>query len=211
MPKLDRLVEFDERSRGYPIRSLVADKPRRSYTWSVGVSLNQGPDGACIGFGWAHELAARPKVHPMTNEAAFALYHEAQQLDAWPGENYEGSSVIAGAKAVQAHGWLSEYRWAFSEQDLALAVGYRGPAVLGVNWYSGMDTLVPDSKGRLWADVSGEVRDGHCFITHGYSVPLNAYKCWNSWGAPSEFYISVPGMAKLLADDGEACVPVTRG
>lgn len=212
MPVLDRLIEFDERSRNYPIRTLVADKPRRSYTWQVGVSLDQGNEGACVGFGWAHELAARPKVHPlMTNESARMLYHEAQQLDAWPGDSYEGTSVIAGAKAVMSHGWLHEYRWAFSENDLALAVGYRGPVVLGVNWYSGMDDLQADSAGRLWAPVTGFVRGGHCFITHGYSVPLNAYKCWNSWGAPSEFYITASDMARLLADQGEACVPTKRG
>lgn len=210
MPVFDRLIEFDERSREYPIRSLVVDKPRRSYTWSVGVSLDQGNEGACVGFGWAHELNARPVVRPMTNEIARSLYHEAQLLDQWPGENYSGTSVLAGAKAVMAHGWLTEYRWAFGEDDLALAVGYKGPAVLGVNWYSGMDELSIDRSGRRWASVSGDVRGGHCFITHGYSVPLNAYKCWNSWGAPSEFYISAPDMATLLADSGEACVPVIR-
>lgn len=210
MPKLDRRIEFDERSRTYPIRTLVADKPRRSYTWKVGVSLDQGNEGACVGFGWAHELAARPSVHPMTNELAFSLYNEAKTVDQWPGVNYEGTSVLAGAKAVQAHHWLSEYRWAFSENDLALAVGYKGPVVLGVWWLSGMDNLRKDEDGRLWASVFGDKRGGHCFITHGYSIKLDAYKCWNSWGAPSEFYISRPDMAKLLADEGEACVPVLR-
>lgn len=211
MPKLDRLVEYDERSKAFPIRALVDDKPRRSYTWKVGVSLDQGNEGACVGFGWAHELAARPKVHAgMTNAIALQLYHEAQTLDQWPGENYEGTSVIAGAKAVQAHGWMGEYRWAFGENDLALAVGYTGPVVLGGLWKTGMDNLVADSAGRLWASVSGTVRGGHCFITHGYSVPLNAYKCWNSWGPPSEFYISKDDMAIFLADQGEACVPVQR-
>lgn len=210
MPKFDRLVEYDEKSREFPIRTLVADKARRSYTWSVGVSLDQGNEGACVGFGWAHELAAKPFVHPMTNDLALGLYHLAQTLDQFPGENYEGTSVLAGAKAVQAHNWMTEYRWAFGENDLALAVGYKGPAVLGCNWRTGMDNLVTDKAGRRWASVSGDIRGGHCFITHGYSVPLNAYKCWNSWGAPSEFYISVPDMVKLLADQGEACVPVVR-
>lgn len=212
MPILDRLIEFDERSRNFPIRALVADKPRRSYTWRVGVSLDQGNEGACVGFGWSHELNARPSVHTVDNNFAFALYHEAQELDAWAGPPppYEGTSVIAGAKATVARGFLREYRWAFNETDLALAVGYRGPVVLGANWRTGMDDLFTDSKGRRWASVTGEVRGGHCFITHGYSVPLNAYKCWNSWGAPSEFYISAPDMVKLLEDEGEACVPVVR-
>lgn len=210
MPILDRLVSYDERSREFPIRTLVADKPLRSYTWKVGISLDQGNEGACVGFGWSHELAAKPKVHPVTNEFASQLYHRAQTLDDWPGEAYEGTSVLAGAKAVQALGFMTEYRWAFGENDLALAVGYKGPAVLGVNWRTGMDNLVTDKAGRRWASAEGDIRGGHCFIVHGYSVPLNAYKAWNSWGAPSEFYISVPDMVKILADQGEACVPTVR-
>lgn len=209
MPKLDRLIQFDERSREFPIRTLVADKPRRSYTWAVNISLDQGNEGACVGFGWSHELAAKPFVHTVSNETAFALYHQSQSIDGWP-LPHEGSSVLAGAKSVATNGFMTEYRWAFGENDLALAVGYKGPAVLGVNWYTGMDNQTIDSKGRRWAHVEGSVRGGHCFITHGYSVPLNAYKCWNSWGVPSEFYISKDDMAKLLADSGEACIPVVR-
>lgn len=210
MPKLDRLIEFDERSREYPIRTLVTGKARRSYTWSVGVSLNQGNEGACVGFGWAHELSARPVVRLQTNQDAFNIYYAAQRVDAWPGENYEGTSVIAGAKIVQSLGYMAEYRWAFSEEDLALAVGYKGPAVLGTYWYSGMDSLETDSAGRRWASVDGSIRGGHCYITHGYSVPLNAYKCWNSWGAPSEFWVTASDMKLLLANQGEACIPVKR-
>lgn len=209
MPKLDRLVQFDEQSRNFPIRTLVDGKTPRSYTWYINTSLDQGNEGACVGFGWSAELAAKPYPHPVTNETAFALYHQAQSLDGWP-LPHEGSSVLAGAKAVQANGFMTEYRWAFGEPDLCLAVGYKGPAVLGVNWYTGMDAQTTDSKGRRWAHVTGSVRGGHCFLTHGYSVPLNAYKCWNSWGPPSEFYISKDDMAKLLADQGEACIPVVR-
>lgn len=210
MPQFDRLISFDERSRDFPIRTMVADKPRRSYTWAINVSLDQGNEGACVGFGWSHELAAKPAVHSVTNQTALALYHQAQTLDEWPGEAYEGTSVLAGAKAVQANGFMAEYRWAFGENDLALAVGYKGPAVLGVNWKTGMDDMTVDPAGRRWAHVTGDIRGGHCFIVHGYSKPLNAYKAWNSWGAPSEFYISVPDMVNLLADSGEACIPVKR-
>ena len=210
MPKLDRLIEFDERSREFPIRTLLTATTRRSYTWRVGVSLDQGNEGACVGFGWAHELSARPSVHPMTNASAFTIYYAAQKVDAWPGEDYEGTSVLAGAKVVQSMGFLAEYRWAFNENDLALAVGYKGPAVLGTYWYEGMDSYRTDSSGRKWLKPTGAIRGGHCYIAHGYSVPLNAYKIWNSWGAPSEYYIHKDDMAILLANDGEGCIPVKR-
>lgn len=213
MPKFDRLIEFDERSKAYPIRTLVEDKPLRSYTWSVPVVLDQGNEGACVGFGWAHELAARPvKVPGITNQSGFDLYHSAQQLDQWPGEAYEGTSVLAGAKAVQELGFMKEYRWALgpgaaqAEVDLALAVGYKGPAVLGTYWWSGMDT--PDAQGYL--HPTGTIRGGHCYLINSFSAKYGRYGVWNSWGTGFYGWISRLDMAQLLDNEGEACLPITR-
>jgi hypothetical protein len=210
--KLDRLPEFDERSRSFPIRALVEDKPRRSYTWSVKVFLDQGPDGACVGFSWAHDAAARPKIVPNVDDLdAFDLYHRARQLDQWPGEGYEGTSVIAGAKAMQERGWLREYRWAFSETDLALAVGYKGPAVLGINWYTGM--FQPDSNGFI--KPTGVVEGGHAILCHSYSIQDGGfYRVHNSWGQGwgemAVAKIRREDMARLLSEQGEACIPTFR-
>lgn len=213
MAKLDRLIEFDPRSRAFPIRTLVKDKPRRSYTWRVGwppgneLMLDQGNEGACVGFAWAHELAARPLlVGGITNHEAFFLYREAQKLDAWEGEDYEGTSVLAGAKAVQLYGFMREYRWAFSENDLALAVGYRGPAVIGSYWYVGMDRPDPDGYLR----PLGNIRGGHAYLVYGYSITKPGYKVWNSWGTGHYGWIHPTDMVKLLANDGEACIPTIR-
>lgn len=208
----NRIPEFDPKSLEFPIRTLVANKARRSYTWSVPVALDQGQEGACVGFGWAHELAARPTpVAGITNERAFAIYRRAKQLDQWAGENYEGTSVIAGAKTVMELGYLKEYRWALgpgaaaAENDLALAVGYKGPAVMGTYWYN--DMFTPDAQGYL--RPTGGIAGGHCYLVHGYNLKMG-YKVWNSWGTGFYGYISVPDMITLLANDGEACIPVIR-
>jgi len=189
----------------------VAEKPRRSYTWSCKVFLDQGREGACVGFAWAHDAAARPKVVPLVDDLdALDLYRYARTVDAWPGEAYEGTSVLAGAKAMQQRGWLKSYRWAFSEEDLALAVGYKGPAVLGLSWYEGM--FEPDADGFL--RPSGNVAGGHAILCHGYSRKLDAYKVHNSWGQDwgvrGEALIAREDMVRLLAEDGEACIPVFR-
>lgn len=212
---LGRRVEFDDRSRSFPIRSLLeqrgATKPR-SYTWRVPVSLDQGSEGACVGFGWAHELAARPVVvHGVTNTLALHLYDRAKQLDEWPGEDYDGTSVLAGAKTVEEAGFMDEYRWAFGLEDLRLAIGYHGPAVLGINWYDGMFT--PDGDGRI--RPTGNLAGGHCILAYAVSERLKLVKLWNSWGPKwwaggSWCYLTFDDLEKLLNEQGEACVPVHR-
>ncbi len=112
----DRKQQFDERSREYPIRTMVSEKPR-SYTWGCLAHLDQGVEGACVGYAWSHELAARPVVvRDLTNESAYHIYKEAQKIDPWEGD-YEGTSVLAGAQIVAAQGYISEYRWAFASNS----------------------------------------------------------------------------------------------
>jgi hypothetical protein len=208
----DRRIEFDERSRAYPIRALLEPKPLRGYTWGCPVRLDQGKDGACVGYAWTHELAARPKAHYLANELlAFSVYREAQYLDPWPDTPpEEGTSILAGAKASVARRWIGEYRWCFNVHDLALAVGYTGPVVLGLNWRSNM--MQTDGSGYIHA--SGPVVGGHAILCNGYSVKYKRFKLVNSWGADwgmgGACYVSETDMASLLADDGEACIPVTR-
>lgn len=210
MPLLDRLVEFDTRSRQYPIRTLLQAKQPRSYTWACPTVLDQGNIGACVGFSWAQELAARPRIHQVDYSFALALYKMAQTLDQWPGEDYEGSSVIAGAKAVQRSGFMGEYRWAFGLTDALLAIGYSGPCVLGVNWYSSMFAV--DDRGFI--RVGGRLEGGHAILANGVSLKRQAVRLHNSWGrdwgSNGEAWIGFTDLERLLHEDGECCVPVGR-
>lgn len=208
----DRRVEFDPRSRDYPIRLLLEDKPLRGYTWGCPVHLDQRKEGACVGFAWTHELAARPKTHSLvTEELARSVYREAQLLDPWPETPpEEGTSTLAGAKASIARGHIGEYRWCFSVRDLALAIGYSGPVVLGLNWHSNM--MQTDGSGYIHA--TGSIVGGHCILCNGYSVRYKRFRLVNSWGPNwgmgGDCFVSESDMTALLADDGEACIPVVR-
>jgi hypothetical protein len=213
-PRLGRIPEFDKRSLEYPIRALVlaeqASKPR-SYTWRVNKWLDQGMEGACVGFSWTHELAARPMVvSDVDNLYARGIYKEAQKVDEWPGEDYEGTSVLAGAKVVQKLGHMEEYRWAFGLNDLILAVGYKGPAVLGINWYEPM--FSPDEKGFIHVD--GGLAGGHAILCYRVNVKQKFFGLWNSWGDSwglnGACLVSFDDMERLLSEDGEACIPVHR-
>lgn len=209
-PVLDWRPHHDPRSRAYPVRALTTSARPRSYTWRCEAWNDQGVEGACVGFAWSHELAARPVVQPTSEADARAIYHRAQQLDTWPGEAYDGTSVLAGAKAVQERAGLVEYRWAFGLDDLIGAVGLRGPAVLGIPWTTGMwDT---DAAGYVHA--TGRVVGGHAILAHGVNLPGRYFTLRNSWGrgwgVNGGCRISFDDLGRLLADDGEACVPVRR-
>jgi hypothetical protein len=222
----DRVVKFDIRSRRYPIRDLVGNKPLRSYSWKCDGWLDQGSEGACVGFGWSHDLIAKPVVDEVDTKFARALYKQAQTLDDDPGEDYSGTSVLAGAKALAAQGYMKEYRWAFGLEDLLQAVGHHGDAVLGINWYTGMDN--PDKDG--FVKVEGTVRGGHCLIclavklykkdsTKQYTMDnidltksyATLHNSWGKdWGVNGECKITLADLSRLLSEDGEACIPVVR-
>jgi hypothetical protein len=211
---LGRLKEFDARSRKYPIRALLgARRPERSYTWACNDHLDQGREGACVGFAWAHELIARPKEFFLGSQNAREIYHIAQTLDRWPGENYEGTSVIAGVKAVQKlfPQAIPEYRWGFDINDVVQTLGYFGPVVLGIPWYTGM--IQPSADGSIYP--SGNIEGGHAILATGYNRKTGKIRLHNSWGrgwgVNGDCFIYKSDLEFILKQDGEACIPVSRG
>ena len=209
----DRIARFDERSRAFNIRTLFRKKEFVPVTkiWGCRVHLDQGSEGACPGFGTAHELASDPvRVPRVTARMARKIYNLAKTLDQWPGEDYEGSSVLAAAKAAKQLGYYQEYRWSFDIDDLLQALCTIGPAIIGIPWYEGMENV--DRKGFLHPD--GLWVGGHCFCLRGWNNDREAFvgrNSWGrSWGCNGDFNISYPDLKKLLKEDGEACIPLIR-
>lgn len=232
---VDRLPEFDERSRAFRAVEGIETKPFRSYTWSCDVYNDQGREGACVGFAWSHELSAKPKVVRRGPAFAMEVYRRAQQIDEWPGEDYSGTSVLAGVKAVMEHensignSFIGGYRWAFGLQDVMRVIGYRGPVVLGINWYYNMYT--PNEKHFISA--SGEIVGGHAIMAKGIKVVEKStdgvygttdfnnvdldksyVRLHNSWGINyglgGDAFLTLRDLDKLLQEQGEACIPTIR-
>lgn len=206
----DRIPHFDPRNRDYPIMALIEERVIRARGWSLKTQLDQGAEGACVGFAWAHELAAIPRKVSVTDDYARQIYHRAQQLDIWPGEQYEGTSVLGGAKATQEKGHMLEYRWAFGLNEALLAISYGGPVVLGLDWhYDMMDT---DSKGYI--HPSGGVAGGHAIVAIAVHTAVKRVVLQNSWGSfwgiGGRCYLTWDDFGSLLNDNGECCVPVGR-
>jgi hypothetical protein len=222
--RLDRIPGFDHRSSAFPVSgSLNAEQQQPiSKMWGVPEDtpvLDQGAEGACVGFGVTHELLFYP-VAVRKLDAAFArekIYWVAQREDPWPGGSYpeatpryEGTSVLYGVKAAADLGYYKEYRWATSEKEMALGVGYLGPAIIGVDWYEGM--FQPNAKG--FVTPTGDKVGGHCCLIIGINVKSGYYTLRNSWGPDwgkhGEAKISRKDMAKLLGDGGECCIVTER-
>jgi hypothetical protein len=217
MKPLGRLVNFDERSRAFGVRHLLEAKKPRSYTWRCESYLDQGAEGACVGYACAHELAARPVEVPVDAALARSIYLDSQKIDPWPGgayvgadPYYEGSSVLAGVKILRERGYVPQFRWAFGLQDLILSVGRLGPAVIGVNWYEGMF----DTDRKHYVNVDGDIAGGHAIMVRGVNVKRRLFILHNSWGTGwgryGQAFISWADMERLLHEDGEAVIPLRR-
>lgn len=221
-PRLGRVKQHDPRSRDYPARGVLyrADAPLHSRTWPCDLLLDQGQTPSCVGNAFTYELAAVPvPIHGLSEDFARRLYNRAQQLDEWPGENYEGTSGLAGAAACKERGYYSEYRWAFGIDDALQAISQHGPVVVGIPWLAAMSH--PRPSGLL--EVDGPEIGGHEILARGHllkarlkgegSEPLHVVRLrnsWGFWGHEGDCFIRVEDLERLLGMGGDVVVPVRR-
>lgn len=229
-PVLDWTPNHDPRSRSYPVRTpelipttaVTIGRPVRGpKSWPTGPVLNQtkaGDGQGCVGYAFTAALAAEPiDLWPAAapsefNTLAQRAYTIAKTLDKWPGENYPGTSVLAGAKAMKALNLIDSYRWAFGWEDVVDALTNVGPVVLGLYWKQGM--LEPMAGERM--TFTGKDVGGHCTTAVAYdpASPVcdgqRAIKIQNSygpaWGKGGFAWLAVSDLITLLQRQGEACV-----
>jgi hypothetical protein len=119
--------------------------------------------------GSAGAVAAEPSSRPgVTNTYARNWYRRAQRLDEWPGEAYEGTSVLAGCLVGRERKLWTGFRWAKRPAELAAGIcdDTLGPAIIGVQW--SQQLYDPPASGLLPADVTLDPDLGHCVLAFGY-------------------------------------------
>lgn len=225
-PRLDWQPRHDPKSQNFPIRSAIGTVEERPRAWKLGAVLDQGSEGACVGFGWTGELLSSPKPDfdasaAQGNQYALGIYREAQTIDEWPGEDYSGTSVLAGAKVVHGRGHVDAYRWCFSIEDVRDAVIAEGPVVVGIPWHENM--YYTSDSGLV--NVEGNVVGGHCILITGYHPGIRlrgedyrerfrVFRWRNSWGPDygvgGNGFVRYEDLRDLLKEWGEACCPTGR-
>lgn len=211
--QLGRQSIKDERDKNYLItdhllRRITKNKLTSRY-WDDSVWWgDQGNTPQCVGYAWAHWLNDGPVYHkgPKPKLPPSLIYENAQKLDIWPGENYDGTSVRGGAKFLQNQRLIRNYYWGFNLQTLVDTVLNLGPVVVGTNWYYGM--FFPNQAGLI--RLSGPLAGGHAYVVNGVATNSQMFRIKNSWGQgwgqSGHAYISFRDMQRLIQEEGEICL-----
>jgi hypothetical protein len=209
--KLNRTPNPDPRDQKFLIKNhfrLNRVQLSQKY-WDANVWWgDQGDTPHCVGYSWAHwfedgpvlHIGRPPKIKPNK------IYENAQRLDEWAGEDYEGTSVRGGVKYLKSVGAVRSYYWAFDINTIAQYILNYGPVVVGTDWTDGM--FEPDKTGLIRA--SGSIAGGHAYVLNGVDTRTKRFRIKNSWGrswgVQGHAFIRFSDMATLIARQGEACV-----
>jgi len=210
--QLGRRYAPDKRDQQYPMRAcLPRASARQVRYWKDNYWIgNQGPHPYCVGFAWTGWLEAGP-IRPITRRKPCInpawIYNEAQKVDEWPGESYEGTSVRAGAKVLQKAGYIQSYHWTTDFQDIKRVLLDIGPVVVGTNWHTRMNN---PRNGIIRA--RGKLLGGHAYMLTGINCRRRLVRILNSWGTSwgrgGHAFIPFGDLAKLIRAQGEVCLAV---
>lgn len=220
-----RLFVPDDRDKRFSVRKTLDEaedtrqyKERSKTWWSDGWYGNQGKTSHCVGYSWAHWLDAGPIRQPFLKEQTdegypinpLEIYNNAQRMDQWPGEDYEGTAVRAGAKYLKQRGLIKEYRWAWDVDTVIETLMRMGPMVVGTWWYTKMYS--PDRRGII--EPSGKRDGGHAYLLTGVDLDMEVFKIKNSWGRAwgrgGYAYIDIADFESLIQQDGECCIAIEK-
>lgn len=189
----------------------ILERAFKTRNWTPLGILDQGADGACVGFGCAGNCGCTPKPQKdVSNAVGLKLYHEAQTLDEWPGTNYDGTSLTGGMKALQKENRIGSYLWLQNAAQVALTIGYLSAVVIAVPWKQNMMDV--DEDGLVHA--TGDDVGGHCVNLCGFNATSRRFKIQQSWGpdwgVKGFAWLSFDDLNVLLQQSGQAAVTRKR-
>ncbi len=210
-----RIKVADDRDRDFPLKRASVPRSVTSRTWFTNKVLDQGNTSECVAYSGTQYLLTGPVRNLKNLPAPRALYFDCQDNDEWPGNNYDGTSVHALFKVLKRRGYISEYRWTKSAEEVMLHVLAHGPVVMGTTWTPEMAN--PRDDGYIDLDDGLYGNDGHAWTIIGANRKrrnpdgsLGAVRAINSWGEnwgqKGRFWVSLEHLQMLIDDFGEAGV-----
>ncbi len=178
---LDVALVQDPRNDDFRMQAVfgsAAGLPLASKEWICPVTLDQGSEGACVGFAGAHWFGSERFIQKVTTKIARMFYKGAQKCDEWAGENYEGTSVNGLIKYLQSKGYIKGCRWIRTMDELKRTLSLYGPVIVGCEWREGC--FDPDREGFI--TFSGELRGGHATEWRGWNREEGYFIIQQSWG-----------------------------
>ncbi len=147
------------------------------------------------------------------------FYSACQAIDGFDGP-HDGTTVRAAMKVLQAQGYVTEYRWAWTVRDCANWILAQGPCCFGTDWLESMfQTAKFNGSQFIEFDSASPVAGGHAFLVFGVDLQkkcpdhtVGAFEMQNSWGlgwgAGGRAWLSFTAAAALLAESGEVAMPM---
>jgi hypothetical protein len=165
---------------GIPGRDLAGVAVPEEKLWRIGPILDQDESGACVGFAWRAWMNAAPVAsNPERHLQARISILRAQLVDEFPGKEpaMSGTSMRAGAKVLVREGYLEEYAWSGSADEILTWVRAKGPLVFSTQWFDFM--FDPDEDGYVRA--RGGIAGGHSLCAFGIATNDDLH-IQQSWG-----------------------------
>lgn len=143
---------------------------------------DQGFEGSCVGF----SVSRAKSLVDRTRYGGRWLYKEAQKIDEWPGEDYEGTSVRAGLEVLRTRGHRRLIGGVLQDERL-------GDGIAAYRWATSVEEI-------------------HAVIKMPLADSLGAVPLLQSWGRSYPHIVWLPDtvLERLLGEDGEAATFTDR-
>lgn len=188
-------------------------KPRKA-RYREGPLLDQGSKPHCVAFSGAGFLYGAPIMTKPGTVSTANIYNLCQKADEWPGENYDGTSVRALMKVLQAQEHINSYVWGQTVDEMvAWILGGYGTVIVGTNWYAEMDNVDADDVVQMPGSFAWPI-GGHAYRIVWWDKKKDRALVRNSWGPlwgilkrdgtrSGEAWLTREAVERLLHEEGE--------
>jgi hypothetical protein len=172
----------------------------------IGEIRDTGPEGTTVGFAVAYALqaAVKAKTGQSVTLSPRGIYVLAKKYDEWSGEDYEGTSVIGGLKAVREVGAYLDDDWPYANKSKPKAGRKPSYKISAYSELKGIEQILnalrenklviatiqvtddfdkTDKDGRVTIKLPLRTIGGKAISIVGYNAETAEFKFANDWGA----------------------------